>query len=119
LLSKDGWIQVGADFKVLSETNQTIDSVYAVGDITTYTDRLASKIQEQVPIITAHIKADITGSGARPIYAAKGSPMMLVPVGRLGGTGQMFGWIPWSWLVSKIKGRDYFISQAASFLGGN
>lgn len=119
LLSKDGWIQVDAAFKVQRGTNLTIDSVYAVGDITTYTDRLASKIQEQVPIITAHIKADVTGSGARPIYAAKGTPMMFVPVGRSNGTGQMFGWVPWSWLVSKLKGRDYFISQAASSLGGN
>jgi NADH dehydrogenase FAD-containing subunit len=119
LLSKDGWVKVDAAFKVQSGTNRTVESVYAVGDITTYTDRLASRIQEQVPIITAHIKADITGSGARPIYAAKGSPMMFVPVGGSGGTGQMFGWVPWSWLVSKLKGKDYFISQAASILSGN
>ncbi|KAL4938806.1 hypothetical protein BDV06DRAFT_46731 [Aspergillus oleicola] len=119
LLSDHGWVRVNAAFKVQRGANQTVDSVYAVGDITTHADRLASKIQEQVPIVTAHIKADITGTGPRPTYVGKGSPMMLVPVGRSGGTGQMFGWVPWSWLVSKLKGKDYFISQAASFLGGN
>ncbi|OGM48775.1 hypothetical protein ABOM_003005 [Aspergillus bombycis] len=118
-LSENGWVRVNDAFKVQSGTNQTVDSVYAVGDITTYTDRLASKIREQVPIVTAHIKADIMGSGPRPRYAANGSLMMLVPAGRSGGTGQLFGWVPWSWLVSMIKGKDYFISQAASFLGGS
>ncbi|GAB1206356.1 hypothetical protein APSETT445_005041 [Aspergillus pseudonomiae] len=118
-LSESGWVKVNDAFKVQNGTSQTVDSVYAVGDITTYPDRLASKIREQVPIVTAHIKADIAGSGARPTYAAKGSLMMLVPVGRSGGTGQLFGWAPWSWLVSRIKGKDYFISQAPSFLGGS
>jgi NADH dehydrogenase FAD-containing subunit len=118
LLSADGWVKVNAEFQVLGDSNQIIDSLYAVGDITTHALRLASKVQEQVPVVAANIKADILGSGARARYTPKDSVMMMVPIGSSGGTGQMSTWVPWSCLVSLLKGRDYLISYALSFLGG-
>ncbi|KAI7977566.1 hypothetical protein EIK77_000516 [Talaromyces pinophilus] len=117
ILSKDGWVKVDATFKVMSEGDAAVTSVYAVGDITIHTPRLASVIPEQIPIVIANIKADITGRGARPTYKPKTSLTMMVPIGKSGGTGQIFSWVPWSWLVAKTKGKDFFISMAAGILG--
>jgi hypothetical protein len=44
--------------------------------------------------------------------------MMVVPVGEGGGTGQLFGMVPFSFMVKMIKGRDFFISKAAGALEG-
>jgi hypothetical protein len=38
--------------------------------------------------------------------------MFMVPVGKGGGTGQLGGWVVWSFMVSMMKGKDYFLGQA-------
>jgi apoptosis-inducing factor 2 len=84
--------------------------IYAVGDITTHPVRMAMKVGEQVPVVVANLKADITGQGKRATYVQ--NPKMLVPVGASTGTGVAMGWV-WSKLVSLMKGRDFFVSKAA------
>ncbi|PKX91398.1 uncharacterized protein P174DRAFT_513911 [Aspergillus novofumigatus IBT 16806] len=116
-LTEDAWVKVDAEFRVIGGTGDPDRYIYAIGDITAHADRLASKIPKQIPVVTSNIKADVVGHGARAKYKTKGSLMMMVPIGGSGGTGQLFSWVPWSWFVRKMKGKDYFISQATRLMG--
>ncbi|OGE56728.1 hypothetical protein PENARI_c002G07654 [Penicillium arizonense] len=110
-LSVDGWVNVDTHLRVKSSSTKGGDPlpIYALGDITTYPQRLAYKVNEQVPIVAANIKAGILGQGKRPEYSPGTRVMMVV------GTGQVFfGWVPWGWLVAFVKGKDYFISKASA-----
>lgn len=120
-LSADGWVNVDDHFRVKGSTLENGESlpIYAVGDITSYPQRMVAKIPEQVKIAAANIASNILGHGVRPQYKPSRSVMMIVPVGRTEGTGQLFlGWVMWSWLAVLIKGRDFFISRASQFLTG-
>lgn len=116
-LTEDGWVKVDTEFRVKGGNGNPDRYMYAIGDITAYPERLSTKVHEQIPIVASNIKADVLGLGPRSRYTPKGSVTMLVPVGGSGGTGQLFGLVPWNWLVAKTKGKDYFIGQAARFLG--
>ena len=41
-----------------------------------------------------------------------------IAIGASGGTGQVFGFVPFSFMVKMIKGGDYFISKAAATVDG-
>ncbi|KAJ5769674.1 FAD-dependent pyridine nucleotide-disulfide oxidoreductase [Penicillium odoratum] len=114
-LSADGWVKVDDKLRVPGGSDD--DSIYALGDITTQPLRTAIKVTEQVPVVVTNLKAAILGQGKFTTYSSKGSLMMIVPIGESKGTGQMFGWKPWGFLVSKIKGKDFFVSKAAGMLG--
>jgi hypothetical protein len=120
-LSADGWVEVDSHFRVKSGAKKGDKHlfIYALGDITTYPQRMVAKLHQQVPAVAANIKADILGQGKRPEYSPGNTVMMVVPVGSSSGTGQLFfGWIPWGWLVAFLKGRDYFVSRAVGALVG-
>ncbi|KAJ5137199.1 Apoptosis-inducing factor [Penicillium atrosanguineum] len=51
------------------------------------------------------------------VYDQGGAVMMVVPVGKAGVTGQLFGITSWSFVVRMIKGKDFFVSKAASLVG--
>ncbi|KAJ5122899.1 Apoptosis-inducing factor [Penicillium atrosanguineum] len=53
----------------------------------------------------------------RKVYDQGGAVMMVVPVGKAGVTGQLFGITSWSFVVRMIKGKDFFVSKAASLVG--
>ncbi|KAJ5517790.1 hypothetical protein LT330_006901 [Penicillium expansum] len=112
-LSADGWIAV--DDKLCVKGGD--GSIYALGDITTQPLRTAIKVAEQVPVVVANLKVAILGKGKHSTYSSNPSLMMIVPIGESTGTGQMFGWKPWGIMVSKIKGKDFFVSKAAGMLG--
>jgi hypothetical protein len=121
-LSTGGWVQVDDELRVTagsqSKHGRRDQLIYAVGDITTHPVRMAMKVGEQVPVVVANLKADITGQGKRATYVQNPKiAMMLVPVGASTGTGVAMGWVVWSKLVSLMKGRDFFVSKAAG-LGG-
>jgi hypothetical protein len=92
--------------------------LYAVGDINTNDMRLSFKASEQAKVAVTNIKADIMGKGERKSYDQGESIMMLVPVGETGGTGQLFGMTPFSFMVKLVKGKDYFVSKAPQYLLG-
>ncbi|KAI9929413.1 hypothetical protein ASPWEDRAFT_41374 [Aspergillus wentii DTO 134E9] len=111
LLDESGWVNVDSSLRVQSETSQSLP-IYAAGDITNNSMRLSFKATEQAAVVAANLKADILGSGKRRSYDQGNCIMMLVPVGASGGTGQLFGFTPFSMLVRLVKGRDFFISKA-------
>lgn len=122
LLTNDGWVEVDDGFRVKSSadsdnTDAAPLPIYAVGDITKYNARLLLRVAGQTPILVANLKADILKQGKRLTY--KSSPnidTMVVPVGSSTGTGQIFGWVLWGFLVALMKGRDFFLSRAPSFI---
>jgi NADH dehydrogenase FAD-containing subunit len=113
LLDQDGWVKVDKELRVSS-----VEGIYAAGDITNNSMRLSFKAMEQAKVASNNLKADITGKGDRKSYDQGESVMMVVPVGGSGGTGQVFGMVPFSFMVKMIKGRDYFISKAPGALAG-
>lgn len=112
-LDQDGWVKVDKELRVLSA-----EGIYAAGDITNNSMRLSFKAMEQAKVAANNLKADIAGKGERKSYDQGESVMMVVPVGSSGGTGQVFGMVPFSFMVKMIKGRDYFISKAPGALAG-
>lgn len=112
-LDQDGWVKVDKELRVLSA-----EGIYAAGDITNNSMRLGFKAGEQAKIAANNLKADIAGKGERQSYDQGQSVMMVVPVGEGGGTGQVFGMVPFSFMVKMIKGRDYFVSKAGAALAG-
>ncbi|KAJ6070547.1 Apoptosis-inducing factor [Penicillium canescens] len=111
-LDKDGWVKVDSLMRVKSEGGSPLP-IYAAGDITNNSMRLSFKALEQASVTAANLKADILGNGSKKTYHQGESIMMMVPVGESGGTGQLFGMTPFSFMVKMVKGRDYFISKAA------
>ncbi|OQE23778.1 hypothetical protein PENSTE_c008G06912 [Penicillium steckii] len=112
-LDEDGWVKVDKELRVPSA-----EGIYAVGDITNNSMRLAFKTGEQAKIAGNNLKADIAGKGTRQSYDQGESVMMVVPIGASGGTGQVFGFVPFSFMVKMIKGGDYFMSKAGATVDG-
>jgi pyruvate/2-oxoglutarate dehydrogenase complex dihydrolipoamide dehydrogenase (E3) component len=112
-LDKDGWVKVDKEMRVESSEN-----IYAAGDITNNSMRLSFKAAEQAAVAANNLKADIQGKGERKCFDQGESIMMVVPVGASGGTGQIFGFIPFSFMVKMIKGKDYLISKATGIVAG-
>lgn len=116
-LDSNGWVKVDKELRVQSSDGSALP-IYAVGDINTNNMRLSFKATEQAKIAVTNIKADIAGSGERKSYDQGDSIMMIVPVGETGGTGQLFGMTPFSFMVKFVKGKDYFVSKAPQYLAG-
>ncbi|KAE8381784.1 hypothetical protein BDV26DRAFT_301047 [Aspergillus bertholletiae] len=115
-LDHQGWVVVNKDLRVrgnMPDTSKPLP-IFAAGDITNNSMRLSFKAQEQASVVANNIRAEILGHGKRKSYDQGEKVMMIVPVGSTGGTGLMFGWTPWSFLVKIIKGKDFFISTARS-----
>ncbi|OOQ87774.1 AMID-like oxidoreductase [Penicillium brasilianum] len=116
-LDGNGWVKVNKELRVQSNGGSALP-IYAVGDINTNDLRLSFKATEQAKVAVANIKADILGKGERKSFDQGDSIMMLVPVGETGGTGQLFGMTPFSFMVKFVKGKDYFVSKAPQYLAG-
>lgn len=116
-LDSNGWVKVNKELRVQSSNGSALP-IYAVGDINTNHMRLSFKATEQAKIAVTNIKADIEGKGERKSYDQGESMMMMVPVGETGGTGQLFGMTPFSFMVKFVKGKDYFVSKASQYLAG-
>jgi hypothetical protein len=76
---------------------------------------MAINVKSQSTVVAANLAVDINGVGALKTY---GGPKngMFVPIGKSGGTGQIGPIVPWSWVVSKVKGQTYFIPSALAFV---
>lgn len=120
-LNSDGWVEVDDGFRVKSSADPDNKSssplpIYAVGDITSHDARLLLRVAGQTPVLVANLKADILKEGKRLTYTPSTSTTILVPVGESTGTGELYGWVPWGFLVGAMKGRDFFISRAPSYV---
>jgi NADH dehydrogenase FAD-containing subunit len=112
-LDADNWIKVDRNMRVSSISD---NSIYALGDATHYHQRYYLKINDQIPVVAANIKASITKSGSTKTYDATDKLMVFVPIGSKTGTGQIGSFVPFSFMVAFVKGKDYFMSKAASMI---
>ena len=112
-LDPEGWINVDAGLRIASVTD---GSAFALGDVTTFKQRYMLKVQDQIPVVAGNLKAAVSKSGNSLTYNANDKLMVMVPVGSKTGTGQIGGWVPFGFMVAFVKGRDYFMSKAASYI---
>ena len=89
-------------------------SVYALGDIIEGPTKIAAITKDQSKLVAGNLAADISGTGRKP-FKPGFMTGMIVPIGKLGGTGQINSIIPWNWVVSKVKG-DFFLSKTNMFV---
>lgn len=90
--------------------------VYALGDITSFTRGGIPEIQLEVPVLASNMQRDILAAhagvevqGKDRIYVPELRELQLVPVGRQGGVGAIWGWRLPSWAVYLIKARDFMV----------
>jgi NADH dehydrogenase FAD-containing subunit len=112
-LDASSWIVVDKNLRVTSIPSNT---VYALGDATYFHQRYYLKINDQIPVVAANIKAAITKTGQLKTYDSTDKLMVFVPIGSKSGTGQIGGFVPFSFMVAFVKGKDYFMSKAASMI---
>ncbi|KAB8074606.1 hypothetical protein BDV29DRAFT_201255 [Aspergillus leporis] len=117
-LDSRGWVTVDKELRVQDKNGSRLP-IFAAGDITNNSMRLSFKAAEQAAVVAANLKAEITGKGKRRAYDQGNSIMMMVPVGSTGGTGQIFGWVPFGSMIRMIKGKDYFLSKAHSMIAAS
>jgi NADH dehydrogenase FAD-containing subunit len=101
---------------------------YALGDITSFTMGGIPEIQSEVPVLASNMKRDLLAAhvgdlSAKPkgldrVYEPERRELQLVPVGRGGGVGAIFGWRVPSWAVWLIKGRDYLVGKSVGRVYG-
>lgn len=112
ILDEEGWVKVSSKLEV-----EGVKDVFAIGDITTFKARYASKTIDQVPILAGNLKAVIAGGAAATEYKPGNTVMAFVPTGSKSGTGQMGFFVVWSWMVVMAKGKNYFVDKVISFIG--
>lgn len=103
-LSSDGWVDVDENLRARGRTKEPI---FAVGDITSQPTRTSLKLGEQVPIVVANVKADMSKAAKHVVYKPGQSITMMVPIGSGAGTGQILGMKVWGRLVTMTKGKDF------------
>lgn len=111
LVTDEGWVIVNEHLAATGARN-----VYALGDITSNKTWTAISIVGQVEVVVANLVADITGKGTKRAYKKGTRPLMLAPIGKKGGTGQIWFFVPWSFMVGFMKSKDYFIPKASTFI---
>lgn len=119
LLDKEGWVGVDKHLRALNDKGNAESNVYALGDISSHKDRLLLRVPPQIAAVVANLKQDITGDGGMRAYLPEEEWMaMLVPIGRSTGTGVIGNWRVWGFLVSFMKGKDFLVGKAPSFIQG-
>jgi len=117
--------QVLTDDKTLRSTAAGTEGVYAAGDVGSFSSGGIMDIKNSVAPLCSTIAIDLTAK----ISSNKSAPpkqlefkawkdTQIVPIGRKGGVGQLFGWRIPSLMVWGIKGRTYMIDQAPGFVKG-
>ncbi|KAK3672657.1 hypothetical protein LTR78_007469 [Recurvomyces mirabilis] len=89
--------------------------VYSLGDVSGVSLGGILKLGASVPVFGANINHDLfedakVGTFAERTYTRKDDETQLVPIGAKGGVGAFAGWGMPSFVISMVKGKDYFLS---------
>ena len=103
-LSEDGWLKVDKHMKVA-------DGIYAAGDVTNYKQKLFIRAVQEASVVSSNVKSELSGKAPSKSYH-EGRWITLVPTGPETGTGQMSWFVPFGFMVRKIKGADFFVKWA-------
>ncbi len=109
----DGFIEVTPYLQVSGQ-----DRVFALGDVSTADHKMAGIAARQAQVVAANISALIGGQAGLTPYEPS-APVIIVPVGPAGGSGQLPGRddLATGEMVAQIKGRDMLIGRYAELLG--
>ncbi|KXH49523.1 hypothetical protein CSIM01_03811 [Colletotrichum simmondsii] len=100
--------------------------VYAIGDVSSFARPAIHNILSAVPVICANIKRDLLLASERPesandkdrLFEEDVRETQLVPVGKSKGVGAAMGYQLPSFMVSMIKGRDYWLWTTGNLWSG-
>jgi apoptosis-inducing factor 2 len=109
----DGFIEVTPYLQVSGQ-----DRVFALGDVSTADHKMAGIAARQAQVVAGNISALIAGEADLTPYEPS-APVIIVPVGPAGGSGQLPGSddLATGEMVAQIKGRDMLIGRYAELLG--
>ncbi|TVY48409.1 Oxidoreductase [Lachnellula occidentalis] len=136
-----------AYFRVKGNGSDDVEGVYVLGDVTADSANTAMVLDAQTPTVASAFAVDfarkvigveageknnpgllggllgmVFGKKAGPPSLVEFKPMkdtMLVPVGPDGGVGLIMGWRFPSFLVAKIKGKNYLLEMFEPLLTGD
>ena len=95
------------------------DSTYAAGDINGISPLGLLPSKGQANIVAENILAELGGKpGAREWKPFTTKESLLVPVGKNGGVGALFGWWVPSFGIKFIKSKDFLFSQMPNYVMG-
>jgi NADH dehydrogenase FAD-containing subunit len=108
-----GFVRVGPTLQVAGYEN-----VFAIGDISTADAKMAGRAGRQGHLVAENIRKLMSGDRDLTPYAPI-EPAIIVPIGPLGGSGQLPNQeaLASRELVSKAKGQDFMIPRYAEILG--
>jgi apoptosis-inducing factor 2 len=109
----DGRVAVAPSLQVIGQGR-----VFALGDVATADHPMAGAAGRQAAVVTANIRAFITGQGELAEYEAP-PPGIVVPIGPAGGAGQRGGQdeLLTAEVVAELKGRDMMVDRYIELLG--
>ncbi len=109
----DGFIEVTPYLQVSGQ-----DRVFALGDVSAADHKMAGIAARQAQVVAGNISALIAGEADLTPYEPS-APVIIVPVGPAGGSGQLPGSddLATGEMVAQIKGRDMLIGRYAELLG--
>lgn len=109
----DGFIEVTPELRVAGQ-----DRVFVVGDVSTADHKMAGFASRQAELVVASIRALITGEGEVGRWEPM-PPVILVPIGPEGGTGQLPGQdeLVTAETAAQLKGRDMMTGRFAELFG--
>lgn len=88
--------------------------VYGLGSVASYSSGGIMDVWNATAPLMANVEHDLSdgkAGGGERAYKKMDKEMVIIPIGRKGGVGALFGWRIPSRLVWLIKGRNYFIDQ--------
>lgn len=94
------------------------DRVFALGDVSPADHKMAGIAARQAQVVAGNISALIAGEADLTPYEPS-APVIIVPVGPAGGSGQLPGSddLATSEMVAQVKGRDMLIGRYAELFG--
>jgi NADH dehydrogenase FAD-containing subunit len=109
----DGFIEVTPQLQVAGQ-----DRVFAIGDVSDADHKMAGLASRQAQLVAANIRALITGDG-EPAAWEPSPPVIIVPIGPEGGTGQLPGSDDPATpeVTADLKGREMMVARFADLLG--
>jgi NADH dehydrogenase FAD-containing subunit len=109
----DGFVAVTPYLQVVGH-----DRVFALGDVAAADHKMAGLASRQAEVVAANIRALIAGEAPAAQYEP-GAPVIIVPVGPSGGSGQLpdTAELATPEFAAQMKGRDMLVGRLEAVLG--
>ncbi|KAJ9160789.1 FAD/NAD(P)-binding domain-containing protein [Coniochaeta hoffmannii] len=115
LLDAGGCVKVEPSLRVAG-----CENVWAVGDVNNLEFKTAMRAESQTVHLHPNLEAVLLGRGQQALAAYKPgtTTMMMVPVGKKKGTGQIGSFKAFSFMVNFFKGKTLLVEKAPAIVDG-